>query len=505
MKKLLIIGAGVIAAGIAGWAGLWFLGKGEVERRADLEIARLQAQGWTITEETREVEGFPFGYAVNFVNFAVVDAETGVLVRLPDLKISAEPTAPDQLRFDMPATFSIDVPIPEERRRADETVPKILKVTGQASDFAILAAGAPGQGRTIDAVAERLTLSLDQDDFAGTVLVRIDELDSGIADKTSSGTGAAATAVSRLKAGRLHINVHDSGEGPGHKASAATFDYEALSLTAATDLSTPKALYEAVYGGKEGKLDGAFQTGAIATTISAGSDDDPEGGTFSYAAISSTGVYTLESGSIDIKSEARDNVWQMEANNPASPIDGQISVDQIQARYHMPMAPRETPDDMAIRLELTGLNMDDETWAGLDPKGVLPRESAYFIVDLEGTVRVTKRFDTMLAGEAPPFELANLIVKDVAISALGASAKAVGDVEMIQPVNLPQGSLNVEFSGAQALMATLSKAGLLPEDMVEMGNAMLKVYAQPTGDEDSWRTEVSFADDGISVNGLPLQ
>ncbi|MEO1492947.1 MAG: DUF2125 domain-containing protein [Pseudomonadota bacterium] len=500
MKKLMTIGAGVIALGAAGWAGLWFLGKGEVERRVELELARLQSQGWTITEEAREVEGFPFGYAVNFTNFAAVDAETGVLVRLPQVTVSAEPTAPDQLRFDLPETFQIDVPVPEERRKQDVTLPKILQMKGEARDFAVIASGAPGQGRTIDALAAELKIALDQADFPGAVWITIDGLDGGMTDQAG-----ADTAVSRIKADTLQVRVEDEGSGEGGKTSTAAFRYEAISMTASTDLSTPEALYEAIYGGADGQLDGAFQTGAIHTTMTAGSAEDPEGGTFTYTAKSSTGIYVLESGGIDIKGEARDNTWQMEANNPASPVEGLVSVRQVQARYRMPMSPSEIPGDMAIRLELSGLNMNDATWASLDPKGVLPREPADLVLDLEGTVRVTKRFDTLREGEAPPFELANLIVKDIAVSALGASAKAAGDVEMVQPVNAPQGQLQVEFSGAQALLTALSKAGLLPEEMAQMGDAMLKVYARPTGEEDGWRTEVSFATDGISVNGLPVQ
>ncbi len=505
MKKLLIMGAGVAVIGVAGWAGLWFLGKGEVERRADLEIARLEARGWTVTHEAREVEGFPFGYAVNFVNLAAVEVDSGLLVQLPDLRVSKDPTAPDQLRVNMPASFEVHAPMTEEMRRENELLPKVLKMKAEAEDFVILSTGAQGAGATRDFLATRLRMALDQEDFNGKLALTLTGLDSGTAGKAPDAPSGTGTVVSRLKADQLLVEIEDYGQGEGAKSSTGEFRYDAFTLTASTDLATLEGIREAVYGGAAGKLDGAFQTGAIHASVATGEADDPEGATFIYTGKSSTGIYAMDGGTIDLKSEVRDNTWQLVANNPASPVAGKVGVEQIQALYRMPMAPSERPGDMAVRLELDGLNMDEGTWATLDPKGVLPRDAAYFVVDLEGTVRVTKRIDRMRTGEAPPYELANLIVKDVALSALGASAKVEGDVEMIQPVNAPQGLLNVEFSGAQALMTALGQAGLLPDEMVDMGNAMLQVYARPTGEEDGWRTEVSFANDGISVNGLPVQ
>lgn len=500
MKKIFTFGAAAIAIGAAGWAGLWFLGKGEVERRADLELARLEAQGWTITQEARDVEGFPFGYAMSFRNMAAVDVESGVLVRLPDLKVTAEPTAPDQLRFDMPATFEIDIPVSEERRAADATLPKVIHLKGQTEGLAVLAAGAPNAARVVDALADTITVSLDQEDFAGKVLLTLDGFDGGMRRDA-----ADAPSISRLTANVLKVEIEDHGKDEAARTSTADLRYEGFALTAKTDLLTPEALYEAVYGGAEGALDGAFQTGAITTRMTAGGTDDPEGGVFTYSAGSSTGIYDLTSGAIDIQSEARDNQWQMVPNNPESPVSGTVMVEQIQARYSMPMAPTEQPGTMAVRLDLKGLAMDDATWTALDPDGVLEHAPAELMIDLEGTVRVTKRFDQLRPGEAAPFELANLSVNTASINALGASLSAKGDVEMLQPINLPQGKLQVEMSGIKALMEALREADLLPPEMAEMANAMLQVYARPVGQEDNWRTEVTFANDGISVNGLPLQ
>ena len=49
MKKVLIVVVGIAAVGLAIWSGLWFVGRGQIEDRLDLEHARAEARGTTIT------------------------------------------------------------------------------------------------------------------------------------------------------------------------------------------------------------------------------------------------------------------------------------------------------------------------------------------------------------------------------------------------------------------------------------------------------------------------
>ena len=131
------------------------------------------------------------------------------------------------------------------------------------------------------------------------------------------------------------------------------------------------------------------------------------------------------------------------------------------------------------------------------------------MVDLSGKARVTRRIDEMNPGEPPPFEVSELEVKEAALDALGATVRASGSIELLQPIGLPLGTVQVGMTGVAALIDALGQAGVLTPEMVEMADAMLTVYANPaeggSGRGDSWTTEITFANEGVLVNGVPIR
>ena len=120
-------------------------------------------------------------------------------------------------------------------------------------------------------------------------------------------------------------------------------------------------------------------------------------------------------------------------------------------------------------------------------------------------MRWTGRLDQTPPGTPLPAEIANVSLNEFQLSALGAEVTATGDVEVLQPINLPLGEIAVKGSNLTATMEALSKAGLLDEQLRAMGAAMLQVYARPGQGDDNWETSISFGNDGITVNGLPVQ
>ena len=57
MKKTAAIAAAIAVAAIAGWSGLWFTGRGAVADRLDREVTQLQALGFGVTYDAREIGG----------------------------------------------------------------------------------------------------------------------------------------------------------------------------------------------------------------------------------------------------------------------------------------------------------------------------------------------------------------------------------------------------------------------------------------------------------------
>ena len=101
--------------------------------------------------------------------------------------------------------------------------------------------------------------------------------------------------------------------------------------------------------------------------------------------------------------------------------------------------------------------------------------------------------------------LSNISVNALNASALGGEVEASGDIEVLQPINLPLGKLDVRLSKANAVLLGLMRAGLIDEPTWTAATAMLQVYARPADGDDMWETDVTFGNDGITVNGLQVQ
>ena len=97
MKKLLLIGGGILAVGAIGWSALWYMGKGEVEQRVDFELAQLEARGWTVTYGNQSISGFPAGYQMDLTDVAATRTINGLLVQFPQLTVAADASAPTRL------------------------------------------------------------------------------------------------------------------------------------------------------------------------------------------------------------------------------------------------------------------------------------------------------------------------------------------------------------------------------------------------------------------------
>ena len=149
--------------------------------------------------------------------------------------------------------------------------------------------------------------------------------------------------------------------------------------------------------------------------------------------------------------------------------------------------------------------MDDALWSSLDPEGVLDRSTSELLLDVNATARVTDRLDRMIPGQAVPIELSNVSLNTLNLSALGSEVNATGDVEVLPPINLPIGTVAITLSNANALLTRLKQTGLIDEQIRATGAAMLQVYARPAEGEDQWETDLTFGNDGITMNGLRVR
>lgn len=499
MKRFVAIGAIVVVLLAAGWSLFWWLGRDSLVRAFDAEVARLQATGWTIDWAGRRVGGFPFDYVIRLTELSAAYPASGFSVRLPHASVESDGAEAVLVR--LPERFAADLPLPSpagaEAEGAAQTgeaeSSAVMQTTGEASGLVVRLAGAASMEQTVQVDAQSLVWRARPSWGATDQVLTFEGLDAGTT------TGGAETTF-RLQADRYGVEADVEGAG-GSSAMAAS--YRGLTLTGRTNVPTTEALGEMLYAGAPGQLELALQAGPAESRIVGGEGE--RRGTLDWQGGSITGVATLSSGRIDIQGETRQNVWTLAPETPGTMIGGGLSAGMVQATYSMPMAPAPEPDDMAIRLALLDVGLDEAAWQAIDPQGALPRAPAELVLDLAGTARVTRRIDEMNGGAPPPFEVSELVVREIALDALGASVRASGDVEFLQPIGLPLGTIQVGMTGVAALIDALGRAGVLAPGMVEMADAMLTVYARPAEGGDAWTSEITFTDQGPLVNGLPLR
>lgn len=493
MKKLLIgLAVLVVLAGIV-WSGLWYTGRGQIEDQLDLEIARLEANGTSVTWQDRRIDGFPFGYEVVADLVAITNLENGVLVRIPEVVSKADASDIDRIETSLIGEIQIDVPISEEMRESDPRLPRAVNIRMTGDDLRVAIEGLtdPEDQRYI-ATASELVLTIDQEDMPNGVDLSISGLNSTVtrlADAWTSGT----------QAGRFRFSV--DGEQADGRQSEFEIDIGTLSVTSKADMSRSGDLNEILFGTVDGSVEIAYSMGSI-TSRATSFDSSGGGGKVQYSGSTGTGVIGVENGVMALQAESRKNAWTVEPSDDASAVRGTVEADVVQAGYRLPTVPADTPKPAGVSLSILGLDGDDTFWTSLDPGAVLDRSSSELVVDIEATAKVTGRLDQMSPTGRFPLVLSNISVNAMDLSALGGRVRASGDVEVLQPINLPLGALDIRMSNPNAVMDALKQAGLIDEPTWTAGTAMLRVYARPGEGEDNWETDVTFENDGITVNGL---
>ncbi len=495
MKRFVAIGAIVVVLLAAGWSLFWWLGRDALVRAFDAEVARLEAAGWTIDWAGREVGGFPFGYTMRLTELAAAEPASGLAVGLPHATV--ENDGGDGVLVRLSESFTADLPLPATPG-ADAATPAVMQTAGEASGLILRLSGAGGAERTVDIDAQSLVWRMQLPEATTEQALTLEALDAGM-------TSGGAETTFRLQAAAYGVDASMAGaEG---QPSTIRASYRDVTLTARTDLGTAEAVGEMLYAGAPGRLGLALLAGPAEARVVAGEGD--RRGTVDWQGGSISAVATLSSGRIELQGETRQNVWTLTPDKPGTLIGGMLSAGMVQAAYSMPMAPAPEPDDMGIRLALLDATLDDAAFQAIDPAGALPRGPAELVVDLTGTARVTRRIDEFKAGAAPPFQVSELTVKEIALDALGATARASGSVEFLQPIGLPLGTIQIGMTGVAALIDALGEAGVLTPELAEMADAMLTVYARPaeggTGRGDAWTTEITFTNEGPLVNGLPVR
>ncbi|MEL6570045.1 MAG: hypothetical protein AAFQ64_00195 [Pseudomonadota bacterium] len=198
------------------------------------------------------------------------------------------------------------------------------------------------------------------------------------------------------------------------------------------------------------------------------------------------------------------------------PIEGVLAA--ATATYTFPLLPRDTAQNIVLKLGLTDLTLSEDLWAMFDPAAEMPRDPASLNIDIIGSV-VSEidwldfaNLEAQLDQPVPPITPEEITINDLSISAVGASAQGSGaftldltDLETFDGFPRPEGAANLAVSGANALLDRLTNLGLIGPDEAGMARLGMGFIARSTG-ADSFETAVEVNAEGqVFVNGQRMR
>lgn len=187
-------------------------------------------------------------------------------------------------------------------------------------------------------------------------------------------------------------------------------------------------------------------------------------------------------------------------------------------QFGLPLLADEAAQDASMQMSLVGLTLNDEIWALADPSAQLPRDPMALSLDLTGQVRLTADlldFETLQGLE----DASGVIVpvtaslKTLMLSAVGAELLGEGffefdesDTETFPGMPRPEGALDLQLIGGNALLDRLVAMGMLPEDQAMSARMMMGLFAVPGEGEDTLNSKIEINGEGhVLANGQRLK
>lgn len=500
MKKFLFIIGGVLVVLAGIWAILWNAGKEEVFARMDAEILALEASGTAIRFADREVGGFPFGYEVTLKDVEAHLAGSGSTYRLPSVTSSADLSDPDRLVTVLPPEFELEIVPTEEMKTNRPGMAERYLVEFESIAAEIIIDGRPDAARDIELSAESVLAVHTDEEQSTSIAVELQNLASSSTLPARIDDGKTVTTGT---VGFLDYVVRGAAE----TGASVTIEGQVEDVTFAgnSSLRTAADLRALLDGDATGEVEATFGIGTSVSRFASDGTDETPAGSLVMRAGTSSGALELADGTIVVRGESRNNSWNVKTAAEAPVQDTTVQIEMFDTIYRVPMAPSPDMRPFEVKFAMVDLTLDDALWSVLDPEGEIDRAPAQILVDTIGTMRLTKPQSEIRPGEAPPVAFGNLSVNKLDVSLLGASATARGEIEFIQPINLPQGTMTLRIKNALEVMSRLVEAEVLTPDILLFASLMAQNYLLQDPESGELVGEFEMGPGGITVNGQPLQ
>lgn len=458
------------------------------------------AEGVTIGSETYEGGVL----TVTDLGISVSDDEGSVSGTLANITLTEQDDG--TVVVTMSEEFPITVTGPSSDGAGEMSMTMAVRQTG----LEMVVSGTP-EAMTYDMSAERYSLDLDNmTDGALTMsgsfaLVNVaGSYGVETADMQAISYEVAADAM------ELTLAVDDQTDGTTFNLSGTVAD-----LASAADVVVPlpenttpeTVLMDGLAG------EGGYTFGAADLTFDVSQQGMPVNGTIALtggsldfvASAESVGYSSLTSGLV------------IEGTSDMMPFPVRVSLAEYGFDFLMPLSATDEPVDFALGINLTDLAVNEEIWAMIDPGAMLAHDPATLILDLTGTARLFADLadpaQAAAMAEMPvPGEVHSVSLNDLTVSIAGAQVTGAGgftfdnsDTTTIPGVPRPEGKLEIQANGINALIDSLVQMGLLPEEQVMGARMMLGLFTVPVGDDQLTSTIEVNAEGHVLANGQRLQ
>ena len=261
-------------------------------------------------------------------------------------------------------------------------------------------------------------------------------------------------------------------------------------------------------------VDGGFKYGATSFDINANDAGKPT----KVAGSLGGGDLAITMDASKLHYASGSKAVSLTINSPDIPVpDLTVGLGEAAFDLLMPVAKSDSSADFALLTKIVDLKVSDAIWGMIDPTAALPHDPATLIIDTKGTATMTK--DIMAeanavegGNDAPPGMLNSLNLNQFDLKIAGAEVTGNGaftfdnsDMTTFSGVPAPTGKIDIKATGVNALIDTLVKMGLLPQDQVMQGRMMLAMFANTSTTADEITSTLEFKDKHFFANGQQLQ
>jgi hypothetical protein len=394
--------------------------------------------------------------------------------------------------------------------------PTDIEFTVTAAGTTITASGTPEAiSYKTDAPSVAVNLNTIDGASAEEKSAQFELVAQGVASTYGVTTGDLISLTEDLAAKSIALTVKGKNDTDG---SSGDVKASLADLTSKWDIKAPKdmgkgQLTDALAAGFS--VAGSFGFGTTSFDLNsvdtAGKSTQVTGG----LASASLGL-TMNASTFDYATDSKGAAFKVVS--PDVPIpDASFSYGQAGLHLVMPVAKSDTPADFSFVVNLIDLAPSEAIWSMADPANALKHDPATLIIDTKGKATMTRDIFADAAAleggsTAAPGLLNALDLTNINLKALGAEIISSGaftfdnsDMTTFSGVPAPTGKLDIKATGVNAVIDTLVKMGLVPQDQAMQYRMMLSMFANTSTTADEMTSTLEFKDKHFFANGQQLQ